>query len=249
MKTFTLFKSKKLQTLFVVLFWITIWEIVAYLVNQELLLPSPLQTLKAFFMLAQGGVFWKSVASSILRVLLGFGISLVLGCVLGTLSGLFPIIYTFLLPLMVVVKSTPVMSIIIIALVWCKSSNVPIFVALLMCFPIIWTNTVEGIRQTDYKLLEMATIFGVKISSKVKSIYIPSIKPYLIAGIKNTLGLSWKVTVAAEVLSSPRYSIGYHLLSSKIYLESASLFAWTAVIVGLSFLFEYAIQFLIRRWG
>lgn len=249
MKDSIITQNNKLKNLLIVLFWLIIWEIAARVMNQTLILPSPLQTLRAFGKLANEGFFWQSVASSILRVLLGFAISFVLGVSLGTISGLIPVLHAFLLPMVVAIKSTPVISVIVIALIWFKSSHVPIFVALLMCFPIIWTNVVEGILQTDSKLLEMATIYRIKKLSRIRSIYIPSIKPYMMAGIKNTLGLSWKVTVAAEVLSSPKYSIGFHLLSSKIYLESDMLFAWTAVIVVLSFFFEYSIQFLFRKRG
>jgi NitT/TauT family transport system permease protein len=59
-------------------------------------------------------------------------------------------------------RTIPVMSIIIIAIMWFRDTNVPIFVAFLMCFPIIWTNTVSGIRSTDVKLLEMCEVYKIR---------------------------------------------------------------------------------------
>lgn len=139
------------------------------------------------------------------------------------------------------------MSIIIIALIWFQSGRVPIFVCFLMCFPIIWTNAVEGIRQVSKDLLQMAKVYRVNRSLIIRRIYIPSIRPYLIAGVTTALGLGWKVTVAAEVLSNPKFSIGGNLYGAKVYLESSQLFAWTSVVIILSFAFEYLFKYIIGR--
>jgi NitT/TauT family transport system permease protein len=107
-----------------------------------------------------------------------------------------------------------------------------------MCFPVIWTNIVAGINNTDKKLLEMARAYGVKKTLVIRRIYIPSIMPYFSAACVTCFGLGWKVSVAAEVLSHPKYSIGSNLYSAKVYLDSSELFAWTLVVIILSIIFE-----------
>ena len=77
---------------------------------------------------------------------------------------------------------------------------------------------------------------------------IPARMGYIKAGLSMCAGLSWKSTVAVEVLSNPRISMGYHLLSAKMYLEGADLFAWTVGIVLLSVCFEKLLKHLLRRW-
>ena len=62
----------------------------------------------------------------------------------------------------------------------------------------------------------------------------------------SALGIGWKVTSAAEVLSLPKYSIGRFLYDSKVYLEIPDLFAWTIIIVALSFLFEKILRILFN---
>jgi NitT/TauT family transport system permease protein len=62
------------------------------------------------------------------------------------------------------------------------------------------------------------------------------------------LGIGWKVTVAAEVLSHPRFSIGTYLYESKAYLNTPQLFAWTLVIILLSFIFENFINNLSTKY-
>lgn len=138
------------------------------------------------------------------------------------------------------------MSIIIIAIMWFKDTNVPIFVAFLMCFPIIWTNMVSGIKSTDQKLLQMCKIYNVKKIRVITSVYFYSVMPYVKAAMISALGIGWKVTSAAEVLSLPKYSIGRYLYDSKVYLEIPYLFAWTVIIITLSYFFETVLKKLFK---
>ncbi|PKM51768.1 MAG: ABC transporter permease [Firmicutes bacterium HGW-Firmicutes-7] len=220
------------------LFLIFIWHIVAWIINEELFVPTPFSTFKALNSLVFDSDFWVVIGTSIYRVLLGFTISIVIGIITGIASGLNKMIYELFHPMIVIVKSTPVLSFIIIALLWFDSGDVPIFICFLMCYPIIWTSVVQGIKQVDIDLLEMAKIYQIKTRYVIKNIYIPTAIPYLISGILSGLGLGWKVTVAAEVLSHPKYSIGAYLHDAKIYLESDQLFAWTIVVIILSMVFE-----------
>ncbi len=249
MKTFTILKNKKVARVLVIIFWVAMWEMASLIINREVYLPSPYNTAKAFLRLSATSKFWYSIGITFIRVVVGFVISCLGGIVIGIMCGLNKFLYELLNPLVIAIKSTPVMSIIIIALIWFQSGKVPIFVCFLMCFPIIWTNAVEGIRQVNKDLLQMARVYKVNKSLVIKRIYIPSVTPYLVAGIITALGLGWKVTVAAEVLSNPRFSIGGNLYSAKVYLESSELFAWTSVVIILSFAFEYLFKYIIGRIG
>ena len=81
----------------------------------------------------------------------------------------------------------------------------------------------------------------------VRLIYAPSVLPYFASGCHTAMGLAWKAGVAAEVLCVPKLAIGTQVYFSKIYLETPSLFAWTIVVVALSFLLERVIGGLLRR--
>jgi NitT/TauT family transport system permease protein len=96
----------------------------------------------------------------------------------------------------------------------------------------------QGIKSTDGKLLEMAGIFRVGWLKKLKYIYLPHLKPFLVSACSISIGLSWKAGIAAEVIGIPDGSIGEKLYEAKIYFSSGDLFAWTAVIVTISILFE-----------
>lgn len=242
-------KTKTIKKSGIFLFWIIIWEIISILVGSNILLPSPFQVLKSLLILMKNTYFWESVLYSLLRVILGISISIVSGIILGVFAGLNKFVEDLLQPVVVCIKATPVMSIIIIALVWFTSSNVVIFTAILICFPIVYTNVLEGIKSADDKLIQMARFYKVKEKYILKDIYLPGIKNYIVSGILMCLGIGWKVSVAAEVLSTPRYSIGINLLDAKTMLETSELFAWTSVVIALSFVFEVIFKCFINRFS
>jgi NitT/TauT family transport system permease protein len=247
MKDSIITSKKRIYTLLSLIFWLLVWEVASLLINVELYLPSPFSTFKALFNMIFESNFWIIVFTSISRVIIGFLISCILGISLGILCGINNFLYSLWQPFIVAIKSTPVMSFIIIALVWFKSDNVPIFICCLMCLPIIWTATIAGINQVDNRLLEMSKLFSVSKKNVITGIYFHSITPYISSAMITALGLGWKVTVAAEVLSSPRNSIGIKLLNAKVYLESAELFAWTIVVIILSMIFEYLFKYIISK--
>lgn len=247
MEIFTTKSRNRFYKVFSLFFWIIIWEIAALIINKEIVLPSPFRTYEALVHLVKMKVFWYTILNTISRVILGFMISLIIGVITGILSGLNNFIYELFHPLIVSVKSTPVMAFIIIALIWFKHGNVPIFICFLMCYPIIWTSVVEGMKHVDDKLLDMASLFKVKRTYIVRNIYIPSVLPFLSTAMTTGVGLGWKVTVAAEVFTSDKLSIGTNLFNAKIYLESEMLFAWTIVIIILSLVFEYLLKYIIKN--
>lgn len=236
-----------LNSLFVLFFWIAVWQIVYWVVQRDIYVPSPFSVLVRLSELVFLAEFWRSVLLSLMRVFIGLTLSILLGIIMGLISSAYKYVYQLINPLMIAIKATPVMSFIIIALIWFSSSNVPIFICFLMCFPIIWTNVVEGMNNVDKKLLEMARAYKVKKTVIYRKIYLPSVMPYFSAAFITCLGLGWKVSVAAEVLSHPRYGIGSHLYSAKVYLDSSDLFAWTLVVILLSFLFEIVFSRFIRK--
>lgn len=247
MKTSITAETKIIKKIGVLIFWILIWHVCSVFINEELLLPSPFQVLKSLTLLMGKFYFWKSVLSSVIRVIIGILLSVIIGIVLGLTAGLNKFVEELLEPLMVTVKATPVISIIIIALVWFNSSNVVIFTAILICFPIVYTNVLQGIKSIDKSLIQMANVFKVKRKYVLKDIYLPCIKNYIVSGILMCMGIGWKVSVASEVLSIPRYSIGLNLLSAKTTLETAELFAWTIVVVILSFMFEKVFKYYLQK--
>lgn len=221
-----------------VVFWLIVWEIMARYIGQEILLVSPVTVLLTFFKLSLTAAFWNSILFSFSRIILGFTLALMAGIILAAISSACVYIRELLKPLMAVIKATPVASFIILILIWISSRNLSIIISFLMVLPVIYSNILQGIEGTDSQLLEMACIFRISRFRRIRYIYFYQLLPYFKTACSLSLGLCWKAGVAAEVIGIPDGSIGEKLYESKIYLQTAELFAWTLTIILLSVGFE-----------
>lgn len=225
-------------------FWLLIWEIASRLIGQEILLVSPVSVLQRLFRLAGEAEFWNSIAYSFVRIIGGFLLAVFCGILLAGMAAAFKLVRELLAPAMAAVKATPVASFIILVLIWVPSRNLSVVISFLMVLPVIYTNVLNGIQDTDGQLLEMAGVFRVSRWKRIRYIYLSSVLPFFRAGCSLGLGLCWKAGVAAEVIGIPQGSIGEKLYEAKVYLETPHLFAWTVVIIILSILFEKVFLFL-----
>lgn len=228
-------------------FWILVWQFIYIAVNKEILVVSPFAVIKRLFDLSFTYDFWIVILFSVIRILKGIFLGISAGVFLSVLCFKYKLIYILFYPVLSVVKSTPVASFIIIALVWIKSENMPSFISFLMIMPIIWGNLYEGIKNIDNKFIELSKVFKLNRKSRLLNIYIPSVMPYFISACLTGIGIAWKSGIAAEILSLPKFSIGTQLYNSKVYIETLDLFSWTIVIIILSILFEIVFKFLIYK--
>ncbi len=249
MKAFTSSQNKKyLKRAVSICLWLVIWQIAFTVIDNELLIASPLQVGLRLSELVRTGEFWLITGKSLLKITEGYLLGVAFGTVLAVLTAKSEFLYEFFYPVISVVRATPVASFIILALVWLKRENISLFICLLMVLPIVWANVTQGIRDVDGKLIEMGRVYGFGAKKLLTKIYIPSVMPYFTTGVTTSLGLAWKAGIAAEVLSTPKNYIGTQLYDSKIYIETVDLFAWTAVVILLSFLLEKAVVWLIRKF-
>lgn len=224
-----------------VAFWLVAWELAARAIDLKIILVGPSQVLARLAELVATGEFWASVALSFGRIALGFLAALALGVALAALASRWRAVRELVAPVMGAVKAVPVASFVILVLLWVSSRELSVVIAFLMALPVVYTNVLEGIEQTDHALLEMAEVFGIRGWERVRLVYAPQVLPYVRAAVSLGLGLSWKAGIAAEVIGLPDFTIGEHLYDAKVYLDTPSLFAWTVAIVALSALVEWAV--------
>ena len=240
-------KKKKSIALWAVLFWLLVWQLCSMALHRDILLVSPVRVAQTLLELAGTRRFWASIGGSLVRIVGGFMLAAVCGTLAAALAARFRRIEELLAPLVLAIKTIPVASFIILALIWMGSKNLAVLIAFLMVFPILYTNVLSGIRVTDVKLLEMARVFRVTPMRRIRFIDLPQVMPYFRTGCTVGLGLCWKAGVAAEVIGMPVNSIGERLQQAKVYLDTPELFAWTVVIVCLSVGVEKLFDFLLMR--
>ena len=240
--------KKQNVRLWAVAFWLIVWQLAAMALHAAyphgaLLLPSPVSSLARLWTLAGTA----AIGTSSMHILGGFLLSCALAVVLAALSARFSRVKELLAPLVAAVKTVPVASFIILALIWLSSRTLTLFIAALMVFPPVYLNVLEGIRRTDASLLEMARVFRVPFSRTLRGVYLPQVLPYFRSAVSAALGLCWKAGTAAEVIALSSGSIGEKLYNAKIYFQTADLFAWTAAIVLISAAFEKLFLLLVDK--
>lgn len=238
-----------LISLAVCVVWLLVWQAAHLLVyagmGTSLLLPSPAETFLRLRELLGDPSFYSIIGHTFLRIFTGFLLGTAVGCVLGGLTAFSPLLYRFFALPMNAIKSTPVASFVILALVWIKGENLSTFIAFLMVLPVIWQSVHTGLQSADPELLEMAQVYRFSRGKKLRYLYLPAALPYLISAMRVGLGFSWKSGIAGEVIAIPSQAIGTQLYNAKIYLDMPGLFAWTIVIILLSAAIERIVLFLL----
>ena len=218
--------------------WLVIWAIIALMVGNDVILPSPASTVKALIALIGTGSFYLNVLWTILRTVLGIVLSFVIGVFFAVLASKNMPLKEFLRLPVSFFKSIPVMAIIIYVILVVKSDWVAVVVCFFMCFPIAYTNILNGLQALDVSRLELGKTLGLSRAQMVRYIIRPSLNTEIKTAFNLITAMSWKVVVASEVLAIPKFSIGYQMLNSKYYLETPDLFAYMIVLIILSLLME-----------
>lgn len=234
--------------LLAVLFWLFVWAAAALAVRSKILLASPWDVAVRLLQLIEEPGFYPAVGHSLLRIGLGFFAGLAAAVLAAAGSFRLPALEELLRPAMSLIKTVPVVSFVVLLLIWWGSSFLAVAICFLVVLPNIYISTLEGLKNTDGELLQMARVFRLSAVDRFFYLYRPALRPFLYSSLKISLGMCWKSGVAAEVIGIPDPSIGESLYMSKVYLDTAGVFAWTAVIVLASLAFERLVLLGVRKF-
>lgn len=221
---------------------LAVWKILALYFNSSFIVPHPEDTFLTVIRLIGSRDFLLVAGATIVRGSIGFVISAILGISVGIVAGISRGFNAFINPVLVTIRSTPVISLILLALIWFSSGMVPVFIGMLTMFPFICTNVVDGIRSVDRRLIEMAKFYKVGSRKIITGVYIPAILPFIISGASSAMGIGWRAIIIGEVLSQPRFGIGTTMQSAQTFLNVDVVIAWTLIAVLISYFFEKIIR-------
>ena len=241
--------NKPLRILFALAFWILVWVLAARKIGNNLLFPSPGTVAVTLWGLMKTSLFYKITAHSLWNVLSGILYALLSGAILAILTYRVPFLRDLVLPMMTVVKATPVASFIVLLLIWIGAAKVPSIITFLIVLPVVWTNLDEGLRRQDPQLERVAKIYQMPWLRRLRLLTLPSVKPYFVSACRTSLGLAWKAGIAAEIIAMPRNSIGTMIGTARQYLNTEEMFAWTLTVILLSLLFEFGFVALLNRFS
>ena len=225
--------------------WLALWQVAAMALASPILLPSPIATALRLVELLPDPAFWARIAFSLARIAGGFALGAVFGALGALASARWRAIEELLAPVMALAKSVPVASITVLALIWLRASNLAVLVVFLVVLPLVYENTLQGLRSTSRQLDEAAELLRIQGLRRLRFFVMPQLFPYLHAALVTALGMGWKAGVAAEVIGIPAGSLGEALYDAKIYFDTAGLFAVTLATVGASTVTTWLMQIVL----
>ena len=227
--------------------WVILWQTAAvFLGHDGLFLATPVQTVHALAALVPTAAFWQRICFSALRILAGFLLAVAGGLLLGACGARWRWVQIFIDPAMQLIRAMPVASFVILALLWVRSANLSVIVSFTHVLPVVYAGVQGGIADTDPQLLEMARVYRLPLTARLRYIWLPGLFPSFCESCIAAMGMCWKSGVSAEVIGLPDHSVGDALYRAKITLSTPDVFAWTLVIVLLSALLSALAAHLLR---
>jgi len=177
----------------------------------RLLLPPPSVVLHSLIQMIRSGYLLDNVSISILRVLAGFLIAVAIAVPLGVFMALSPTIHNLADPLVRLVSPIPGVAWVPIAILWFGlGDEAAIFIiAIGSIFPIL-LSTIQGVEDTDKRLIDAARTMGATRWQVTRRVLLPGLVPYLVTGFRTGLSFAWRVVIAAEMVGVPK-GLGYML--------------------------------------
>ena len=237
-----------LRPFLTLLFWISLWELAALIINNSFLLPDIKSTARELFLLFSDISSYRFMLLTLLRVSIGLLIGIILGVGLGILAHSSNIVYSLLSPCVTVIRSTPVASFIVVLWVIFSGDLLSVFVAFLMVMPIIWQSTVDGFNSIDRNLEEIAAIFRFGYLKRLRLIVFPALLKFLLPSIVTSVGLAWKAEIAAEIIAYTKNSIGQKINDAKYFMDTPRVFAWTVIVIVFSIILERMTKSIFVRF-
>lgn len=247
MKSLNNIVKKIVLTITAICFWLFVWHFLSLKINSSIFLPSPEATYKALIRIGKRAGFWQTIFNTFSKIAKGFLLALIAGTFSAIISSFVKIIDVLVSPFMRLLKTVPVASFIILALLWVKSDKLSVLISFVMVTPVVYINILQSFDNVDNNLLEMADIFNVGLLRRLRFIYVPALVSGFMSACKIGLGFCFKAGIAAEIIGLPFQSIGSELYKSKLYLMTDELFAWTVVIVLMSVFFEGVCIYLLNK--
>ena len=204
-----------------------------------LFLPSPLGVLTAAVQMLRSGELLTHLATSLGRIVLGFGLGALGGMAVGLTVGVFGLADAVGTPLIAATFPIPKIALLPLLILWLgigEASKVAV-ITLGVFFPMA-INTYAGVRHADPLLLRAAVSFGAGRWSLVRKVMLPSALPMIFAGLRLGAGTALLLLVAAEMIAASS-GIGFLVLNAQNLMET------TALMVGIVLL---SLLGLVSHW-
>lgn len=223
-----------------------LWWLCALWADNELVLPQPWEVLKLTFALLGESSAYVGLWHTFWRAAVAFCVSFVSAGALCGLARLCKVTKPFVDGFVTFLRSVPTMSVILLAMIAFRSSQVPVFVAVLVALPIVYAAFGRE-TDSDERLEDVCTVFGVTRSKKLRFVLLPQMKRAVLPQIRDTFPFCIKIVIAGEVMALPRLGLGRQLYVAKVNIETANVLALTLLALAMCYVVSGVCSLIQRR--
>lgn len=218
------------------------WQLLSWQMAQPQLIPSFPDLIRALLRLVYSPGFLVSIGTTCLRACVGLLLSLVAASITAFLLNRSEGIRLLFMPWLSLLRSVPVISFILLALIFLNPEMIPLLIAFLTMYPLLTENLLKGLmnRRDSWKIL--ARQFHLNAWNRLFQINYPQLRPYLFSGLASAVGFGWRAIIMGEVLSQCVDGIGKRMKEAQVFIDVPELIAWTLVAIVLSWLTDKLIS-------
>lgn len=222
------------------------WQLLAVAMRQPELIPTVPRLLMALVELLGSAEFYQSVGCTLGRGLLGLAGSAVCAALTAWLLARHSLLEQLFRPWLTLLRSVPVISFILLALIFLDPEQLPLLIAFLTCFPLLTENLTNGLKALRPSLSLMAKQFQLSRYNRLTQIYYPQLHPFLFSGLTSAAGFGWRAIIMGEALAQCAAGIGSAMKVAQNFLDVPSLLAWTVVAILISHTTDQALRRLAQ---
>lgn len=213
----------------------------------SMMIAGPIETIQAVISLFGDPQLWRALRISNTALVIGFGISILIGLPMGLLMGRFRAFERMADVWVNVTLITPMAMVLpVVIMAFGFSLAARSFIVLMFCLPMVVVNSRAGVHSVDARLLEMATFFGASERQKWRHILIPGASPAIWAGVRIAIGRGVSGTILVEMLLVG-VGVGEMLLRFRGLFQAPKLFAIVVIVIMQALLLVSIAKYIERK--
>lgn len=229
-------RSKAQQTLVFCLGIILIGCLIqaaGWMKGDRLVFPDVSQILQAFFRLLGQGETWRKIGVTLRHMVQAMALSTLAGLAVGLAEGASGFVRALLRPLMILLRSIPMIVLVVVIMVLADYSRVPLIASSMVLIPLISEAVCEGCRRIDPELLDVYRMNSRLNGTVLLRVYLPLMAGYLKQAYISAVGMGLKLVVSTEYLVQTRSSLGKAIYSSTYFNEYQDIYAYALIMILL----------------
>jgi len=200
---------------------IVLWFLVTWGATPEqrfispVILPSPLEVARSFGALWTERALAASIVATLRRVLIGFGLAIIVGVPLGIAAGSWRVLESAAMPVALFARNIPVAALIPLTILWFGIEETQkvmfIFIA---CVPFVYSGAVHAITSVPDRYVETAQTLGASQGQIISKVLVPLAMPDIYQTLRSLFGMAFGYIMLAELINA-EHGLGYLLSTSQ----------------------------------